>query len=121
MYAFFSIIGTSFRLQNKMQKAPGLHYRSQELLSTLFYQILFPGRLNRSLGGCQNYRAFEATTNRHFHFPIAKSFILSLKNPSVLYAVLYYSLSIPLVSLTFKLHRNFLNISVFYKFKCDWI
>ena len=34
-----------------MQKALGLHYRSQELLSTLFYQILFPGRLDRSLGG----------------------------------------------------------------------
>ena len=50
-----------------------------------------------------------------------KSFILSLKNLSVLYAVLYYSLSILLVSLTFKLHRNFLNISFFYKFKCNWI
>lgn len=61
MYAFFSIIETSFRLQNKMQKAPGLHYRSQELFSSLSYQILFPGRLNCSLGGWQNYRAFART------------------------------------------------------------
>jgi len=52
-----AIIVPSFRLQNKMQKALGLHYRSQELLSSLSYQILFPGRLNCSLGGCQNYRA----------------------------------------------------------------
>lgn len=58
----------SFSLQNKMQKALGLHYRSQELLSALSYQILFPGRLNRSLCSSQNYRAFGITTHRGFQF-----------------------------------------------------
>ena len=49
-----------------MQKALGLHYRSQELLSSLSYQILFPGRLNCSLSGCQNCRALERIIVRFY-------------------------------------------------------
>ena len=61
-----AIIVPSFSLQNKMQKALGLHYRSQELLSSLSYQILFPGRLNCSLSGCQNCRALERIIVRFY-------------------------------------------------------
>ncbi len=34
--------------------------KPRAFFSSLSYQILFPGRLNRSLGGCQNCRAFFA-------------------------------------------------------------
>jgi hypothetical protein len=62
-----------------MQKALGLHYRSQELFSSLSYQILFPGRLNRSLGECQNYRVLGFTVVCRFYFKQAiKHMILSL-------------------------------------------
>ena len=47
--------------------------------------------------------------------------VSSLKNLSILYAILHYSLCILWVSLTFKLHCNFLNVSFFYKLKCNWI